>query len=319
VDDVADLQAAGARSLAALYDPRRVHEAELSRAGALVVPESCDASLAPRPRLVAARPKAVFARAIELVRPVERPAAGIHPSAVVDRGATLGENVAIGPHVVVEDGATIGEGAILGAGAIVMRGATVGEAAEIHPRAVLYPGTLVGRRVRVLAGAVLGAPGFGHAHDETGRALRVPHLGQVVLEEDVEVGANATIDRGTFGETRLAARARIDNLVQVGHNAKLGEDAMMAAQSGLSGSSRIGRGVVVGGQSGLADHVSVGDGAAVAAKTAVFADVPEGQVVAGTPAMPISRWRRLAAIQGRLPDLWRTIKRLASNAERDGA
>ena len=124
------------------------------------------------------------------------------------------------------------------------------------------------------------------------------------------IGANSTVDRASFGETRLRARARIDNLVQVAHNVEIGEDAMMAAQSGLSGSSRLGRGVVVGGQSGLADHVSVGDGAAVAAKTAVFADVPPGSVVAGTPAMPISRWRRLATIQARLPDYWKKLRSL---------
>jgi len=172
---------------------------------------------------------------------------------------------------------------------------------------VVYPQTTIGPRSTLLAGAVVGAPGFGHAVDEAGRALRIPHVGRVVIEEDCEVGANTTIDRATFGETRIRSRARLDNLVQIGHNVDVGPDCMLAGQSGIAGSTRLGRGVLMGGQSGIADHRTVGDGSIVAAKSAVLSDLESGQVVAGIPAMPMARWRRLVAIQSRLPELWRRV------------
>jgi UDP-3-O-[3-hydroxymyristoyl] glucosamine N-acyltransferase len=310
IEGVAALDDAGAGDLAAVYDPRLAAEARDSRAAALVVPPPLAAELSRRPVLVSERPKADFARAIGLIRPAVRPAPGVDPSAVVAGDARLGERVTVGPGAVVGPRCVLGDDVVVGAGAVLTEEVEVGDAAEIHPRVVIYPLTRIGARATLFAGAVVGAPGFGHARDEAGRALRVPHLGRVVLEEDVEIGANTTIDRATFGETRIGARARLDNLVQIGHNAQVGADAMIAAQSGLSGSSRIGRGVVVGGQSGLADHVTVGDGAAVAAKTAVFADVEPGAVVAGIPAMPMRLWRRLAALQLRLPSLWRALRRL---------
>lgn len=307
MDDVASLADAGPRALAAVYDARLFPLAEESAAGILVVPAALVSRLPGRALLVSPAPKADFARAVDLVRPERRPRPHVDRTAVVAPDARLGHDVSIGPGASIGARARLGDRVVVGAGAIVLDDVEISDDAVIHPRVVLYPGTVVGARTRILAGAIIGAPGFGHARDPSGRSLRVPHLGRVVLEEDVEIGANATVDRATFGETRIRARARIDNLVQVGHNAEIGEDALVSAQSGLSGSSRLGRGTMMGGQSGLADHVTVGDHAAVAAKTAVFADVPERTVVAGIPAMPMGRWRRLAAIQARLPDLWRSI------------
>lgn len=310
VSGVSGLESAGPEELAALYDARRWRDAEPSRAGALIVPEGVEERLEGRACIPAKAPKAAFARATEILHPKLLPHPGIAASAFVDPDAEVHRGASVGSHASIGPGCRIAANVVIGAGAVLLDDVEVGEGSEIHPRVVIYPRTIVGRRCRILAGAVIGAPGFGHAVDEEGRAVRVPHLGRVLLEDEVEIGANATVDRASFGETRLRARARIDNLVQVAHNVDIGEDVMMAAQSGLSGSSRLGRGVVVGGQSGLADHVSVGDGAAIAAKTAVFSDVPPRTVVAGTPAMPISRWRRLAAIQARLPDYWKKLRSL---------
>ncbi|MBP7146189.1 MAG: UDP-3-O-(3-hydroxymyristoyl)glucosamine N-acyltransferase [Acidobacteria bacterium] len=300
---------AGPEQLSALYDAARLAEAQCSRAGALIVPRGSEGGFAGRPVLPSAAPKAAFARAIALLHPAPSPPAGVHATAVLAAGVVLGRDVAVGPGAVLGERCQLGDRVVVGAGAVLLADVEVGEETVIHPRAVIYPRTTIGPRCLLLAGCVVGAPGFGHAIDERGRAVRIPHLGRVVLEEEVEIGANATVDRASFGETRLKARSRIDNLVQVAHNCELGEDAMIAALSGLAGSSRMGRNTVMGGQSGLADHVSVGDGSVVAAKTAVFHDVGPGEIVAGIPAMPIARWRRIVSLQGKLPELWRALRK----------
>ncbi len=313
----ADLEGAGPDALAALYDPRFAARARASRAGALLVPEAAAGELAGRALLVAKAPKAAFARAIGLLHPQPRPAPGVHPSAVVGREVALGAGVTIGPHAVIGDRCRLGDRVLVGAGSVLLDEVELGDDVTLHPRVVIYPRTVIGARTTLLAGAVVGSPGFGHAFDEAGRALRVPHLGRAVIGEDCEIGANATIDRATFGETRLHDRARLDNLVQIAHNVEVGPDSMLAAQSGIAGSSRLGRGVLMGGQSGIADHRVVGDRAIVAAKSAVLSDLEGGQMVAGIPAQPIRRWRRMVAIQARLPELWRRVMGGAGPAEGD--
>jgi UDP-3-O-[3-hydroxymyristoyl] glucosamine N-acyltransferase len=307
---VAELARAGSGELAALYDRRQAEAARASGAAALVVDEEVADQLPGRDLLVAAAPKAAFARAAAMLRPPSRPETGIHPSAAVSEEAELDDDVCVGPGASIGALCRVGRGTVIGAGAVLLDEVEVGRDVWIHPRAVIYPHTVVGDRAQVFAGAVVGAPGFGHAHDEAGRAVRIPHLGRVVVEEDAEIGANTCIDRASFGETRIGARAKLDNLVQIGHNALVGPDAMMAGQSGLSGSARLERGVVVGGQSGVADHVTVGERSAVAAKSAVFQDVGPGEVVAGVPAQPISRWRRMVAAQAKLPEIWSAVRRL---------
>jgi UDP-3-O-[3-hydroxymyristoyl] glucosamine N-acyltransferase len=317
LSDVAELTRAGEGALAALYDSRQAEAARASRAAALVVDEGAAEQLAGRNLLLARTPKAAFARATTLLRPAGRPETGVHPTAAVSPEAELAEDVHVGPGASIGAGCRVGRASVVAAGAVLLDEVTLGEEVWVHPRAVVYPHTEIGDRVQVFAGAVIGAPGFGHAHDESGRAVRIPHLGRVVVEADAEIGANACIDRASFGETRIGARAKLDNLVQIGHNASVGPDAMIAGQSGLSGSSCIERGVVVGGQSGVADHVTVGERSAVAAKSAVFQDVGPGEVVAGVPAQPISRWRRMVAAQAKLPELWSAVRRLGK--EKDGS
>jgi UDP-3-O-[3-hydroxymyristoyl] glucosamine N-acyltransferase len=313
----ADLEGAGPDDLAALYDLKYAGRARGSRAGALIVPDAAAGELPGRALLVVGAPKAAFARAIALLHPQVRPAPGVHPTAVVGHEVALGAEVSIGPHAVIGDRCRLGDRVLVGAGSVLLDEVELGDDVTLHPRVVIYPRTVIGARTTLLAGAVVGAPGFGHAFDEAGRALRVPHLGRTVIGEDCEVGANATIDRATFGETRLGDRARLDNLVQIAHNVEVGPDSMLAAQSGVAGSSRLGRGVLMGGQSGVADHRVVGDRTIVAAKTAVLSDLEGGQVVAGIPALPMKRWRRMVAIQARLPELWRRVMGGAGPTEGD--
>jgi UDP-3-O-[3-hydroxymyristoyl] glucosamine N-acyltransferase len=211
--------------------------------------------------------------------------------------------------VVVGKDSVIEPRAVLHAHVVVGERCRVGEASVLHPHVVLREDVLIGRRVVVHAGTVLGADGFGYVFHE-GRHRKIPQVGRVVLEDDVELGANVTIDRATLGETRIGRGTKIDNLVQIGHNTAIGTHAIVVAQTGISGSCRVGHGVMLAGQVGIADHVTVGDGARVAAQTGVPGDVPAGATVFGTPAMDAAVARRVFAAMPRLPELLKRVRHL---------
>lgn len=257
------------------------------------VPEGCAAGVllarAPvegRTVVVVDDPKAAFGLVIEALFPeVLEP--GVHPGATVHPSARLGEGVVVHPGCWVGPGCEIGERTVL------------------FPNVVLYPGTRIGRRCRVHAGAVLGADGFAYQPGPTG-PRRVPHVGGLRVEDDVEIGANTTIDRGLLEDTVIGAGSKIDNLVQIGHNVALGRAVILAAQVGLAGSARIGDGAVLGGQAGVADHARVGAGARVGAQAGVHGEVPAGEAVLGTPAVPVRLARRIFAAWRLLPELVRS-------------
>jgi len=251
--------------------------------------------------LLAADPRGAFLDALALLFPVEPPG-GVMPGAHVHPEATLGPDVTIHP------GAVVGAGCVIGAGSVVFA------------NAVLYPGTVLGRGVRVHAGAVLGADGFSY-HPGPDGPRRMPHLGRVVIEDGVEIGANTCIDRGALSDTVVGAHSKLDNLVQVGHNGRLGRAVLLAGQVGLSGSVTVGDGAVLGGQAGVADHRRIGAGARVGAQAGVGRDVPAGETVLGTPAEPAGRRRRVWVALRRLPELARAVERLAARvaALEDGA
>jgi UDP-3-O-[3-hydroxymyristoyl] glucosamine N-acyltransferase len=237
-----------------------------------------------------------------------RQAAKIDPSAVVSRTAVLGENVRIGATAVIGDDASIGTGSRVGAGAVVGTAVSIGQDCFIHPRAVLYTGTTLGDRVVVHAGAVLGADGFGYVRDnDTGAYTQFPQQGTLVIENDVEIGANSTIDRGALKETRIRRGVKIDNLVHIGHNCDIGEDVILVALTGISGSSSVGKGAVIAGQVGIGDHAHVGPGVilggqagVLSGKTVTNEGLKPGTVLWGTPARPLKQVLREIAVLGRL-------------------
>jgi UDP-3-O-[3-hydroxymyristoyl] glucosamine N-acyltransferase len=244
----------------------------------------------------------------------EPPAAiGIHPTAVVAPGARIAAGASIGPYVVIGEGADIAEGAVLHPFACVGAHARIGAGAILHPHVVLYPRTVVGERVVLHAGAVVGADGFGYIA-RGGRHLKVPQVGCAVLENEVEVGANSAIDRAALDETRVGAGTKIDNLVQVGHNVRIGRSSILCGQAGIAGSTTLGDGVVLAGQVGVSNRITIGDGVRVAAKSAVFDDVAKGMQVAGTPAIEASRWRRQVALLRRLPELRKRLTAIERGA-----
>ena len=253
-------------------------------------------------------PRLWFARAAKLLAPT-RLALGVHPSAVIGMQVKFGPNVTISPHAVVGDNAQIGGGTRVGSGAVVGVGVKIGSSCRIFPRAVLYPGTTVGDRVIIHAGAVLGADGFGYVRDSsTGEYTQFPQQGKLVIEDDVEIGANSTIDRGALEETRVRRGTKIDNLVHIGHNCDIGEDVVIAALTGISGSSTVGRGAVIAGQVGIGDHAHVGPGVVLGGQAGIFSGKTVesnggGEVFYGTPARPL---RQVLREQAALAKLART-------------
>lgn len=255
----------------------------------------------------AGQPRLWFARAAKLLNPPP-PASGVHPSAAIGHLVKFGHNVTIGACAVIGDYVHIGTGSRVEAGAVVGEGVGIGENCRIYPRAVLYTGTTLGNRVVVHAGAVLGADGFGYVRDsKTGAYTQFPQQGTLVIEDDVEIGANSTIDRGALAETRIRRGTKIDNLVHIGHNCDIGEDVILVMGTGISGSSTVGKGAVLAGQVGIGDHAHVGPGVilggqagVLSGKTVTNEGLRPGTVLWGTPARPLTQVLREIAILGRL-------------------
>ena len=255
------------------------------------------------PRLIVQQPKLAFAQAAVLLQSPVQPT-GVHPHACVAASARLGAEISIGPFAVIGETVTLGEGTRVDAGAVVGDGCVLGPDCHLHPRAVLYAGVQMGARVVVHAGAVLGSDGFGYVREtQTGEYLQFPQQGSLVIEDDVEIGANSTIDRGALEETRIGRGVKIDNLVHVGHNVQIGRNVVIAAQTGISGSSSLGEGAVVAGQVGIADHVAIGEGVILGAQCGVPSNKQirgPGVLFWGTPARPITQYLKELATLARL-------------------
>lgn len=281
VTAVADLSAPAAGALVPVFDARRLSHADASSAAALLIVDSALPTVKPAVRV--ANPRLALARAIAVLHPAPHPAAGVDPRAAVAPDVRMGPDVAVGAYAIIREGCVVGRGVAVCDGAIIGRRVVIGDDSIIYPRVVIYDGSRIGHHVIIHAGAVIGSDGFGYA-EEGPRRVKVPHVGVVVIDDDVEIGANTTIDRATLGETRIGAGTKIDNLVQIGHNVRIGRDVLIVAQTGISGSVTIGDGAVLSGQVGVVDHVEIGAGAQVLGRSMVTKDVSPGAVVSGTPA-----------------------------------
>lgn len=307
VTGVAPLEAAGPHQVSFLTDRKYLKQAEGSRAGAFVVPR--DVSGLPGPLLRVDHPQQALIALLGLFHPEPPSRPGVHPAACVADGARIDRTASVGPLAVVEAGAVVGPRSRVGALSFVGAHAELGEDVRLYPRVVVREGVRIGNRVIVHSGAVLGADGFGYAFD--GRAHRkIPQVGGLRIEDDVEIGANTAIDRATLGETVVRRGAKIDNLVQVGHNCDIGEDVILVAQVGIAGSSRVGNRAMLAGQVGVADHVTIGAGAILTAKSGVPSDVPAGEVWGGLPSRPVADTRRIWASENRLPELIKRVRAL---------
>lgn len=262
------------------------------------------------PLLLVDNPYLAFQRVVRIFRPdQDRPGPGVHPTAVVSPGAVLGHEVSIGPHCVVETGARLGDRAVIMAGCYVGPRVEIGDDSLLYPRVSVREDCVLGARVILHSGVVIGSDGFGFAFD-SGRYHKVPQVGNVVIGDDVEIGANTTVDRATTHSTRIGDGTKIDNLVQIGHNVVIGRHCIVVAQVGISGSTELEDYVTMGGQAGVIGHVRIGHGAMIGARSGVTKSVPAETVVAGYPAMQHSLWKRIQAFIQRLPELARRTKAL---------
>ncbi len=320
VTGVAPLETAGPGQLSFLANKKYRPAFEASRAGAVIVAPD-EAVPAGRTVLRAANAYLAFAKASTLFNPPPVAVPGVSPQALVDPAARVDATAQVGPFVSVGPGCVVGPRTILGPGVQLLAEVRVGADCHLHANAVVRERCQLGDRVILQPGCVIGSDGFGYATDLVGegkgpRHFKVPQAGIVVVEDDVEIGANACVDRAALGVTRIGRGAKLDNLVQIGHNVVVGPLCILAAQVGVSGSTRLGMGVALWGQAGLVGHIEVGDRANVAAQSGVHRDVGPGERVAGYPAGPEVRWARNAAVYDRLTEMRRELRELKQKVAR---
>lgn len=309
IKSVASLKQAEPGDLAFLSNPRYLPDLAKTRASAVLVNEDWQGE-SPVTVIRVKSSDAAFAQVASwLARPAMTYKPGIHATAVIAADAKIGQDVSIGPHCVIESGAVIGDGTVLVALCYVGRFCEIGKNGLFYPQVSLREYCKVGNRVILHNGAVIGSDGFGYVKEGT-HWKKIPQVGIVVLGDDVEIGANTTIDRARFGETRIGNGTKLDNLIQVAHNVTIGEDTAMAAQVGMAGSCRIGNRVQLGGQVGVAGHIEIGDDSAVMAQSGVSKDVPPASILLGSPAMPVRDAKKLHAHSMRLPELKQKITEL---------
>jgi UDP-3-O-[3-hydroxymyristoyl] glucosamine N-acyltransferase len=309
---VATLAEAGPEDLSFLANPKYAAQLATTRAGAVVArPEMVTEG---RSFVVSPEPYLDFARAVNFFARPQGWANGVSPLAQIDPTAQVDPTATLYPFVVVGPRSVIGPRSVLFPGVYVGEDCQVGADCRLAPHVSLMAGTILGDRVIIHAGAVLGSDGFGFAPSTAG-VVKFPQIGRVVVEDDVEIGANTTIDRAALGETRIGAGTKIDNLVQLGHNVQVGKQCMLVAQVGIAGSTTLGNGVVLAGQVGVAGHIHLGDGCRIGAKSGVGQDVPPGTDMSGIPAMPHATFLRVSQIAPKLPQWRRRLSRLEKEVE----
>jgi len=306
ITGVAGIEQAGSGQLTFLANPKYAAAARTTKASAVIVAE--DFPAIPAAMLRAKNPYLTFARALELFYQPPRYAPGVHPTAVIHASARIGDNAHIGPYVVIDEDVQIGRNAVMLAHVVIYRGAKIGDNFFAHAHAVVREHCRLGHNVILQNGAVIGADGFGFAKDDSGHWYKIVQSGPAVIEDDVEVQANACVDRASIGETRIARGAKIDNLVQVGHGSRVGEDTLLCAQVGLAGSTDVGKNVILAGQVGVAGHCKIGDGAVATAQSGIPNDVAAGVVVSGYPAMDNKLWLRCSAVFNKLPEIAKAVR-----------
>ena len=314
ITGVAGIEEAGPGQITFIANPRYAAAAKSTRASAIIVAEDFPATSLPTLR--SNNPYLVFARTIELFYHPPRYATGIHSTAVIHASARIGKHASIAPFVFIDEDVVIGDNCVLLPHVVIYRGARIGDNFFAHAHAVVREYCHLGNNVILQNGAVVGADGFGFAKDDAGHWHKIVQSGPTIIADDVEVQANACVDRASVGATRIARGTKIDNLVQVGHGCRVGEDTLLCAQVGLAGSTEVGKGVILAGLVGVAGHCKIGDGAVATAQSGIPNDVSARTTVSGYPAIENRQWLRSVAVFNRLPELAKAVRELGGAQSR---
>ncbi|HMI47439.1 MAG TPA: UDP-3-O-(3-hydroxymyristoyl)glucosamine N-acyltransferase [Gemmatimonadaceae bacterium] len=310
ISGVAPLDRADATHLSILSSGKYAPMMALTKAGVVLVdPEFRDAAGTPRARIIVKQPLEKLLALLPKLYPQELPAPGVASTARIGKGATLGERVSIGDYAIIGAGAALGDGVVIGAQCVVGDGVSIGESTRLWPGVTIYSGGTLGKRTTIHSGVRIACDGFGYVFRD-GQHQKIPHVGRCIIGDDVEIGANTTIDRGSIDDTVIGSGTKIDNLVQIAHNVRVGQKCLIMAQVGVAGSTVIGDGAILAGQAGIAGHISIGAGARVAAQAGVFGDVPAGESWSGYPARPHRESLRASAALFKLAGMMRRLEKL---------
>ena len=309
ISGAAPFESAGPEELTYAFRPAYLKKIDETEAAAVIVPQSFGVEALAKTVVKVSNPYAAFAKVLQRFYPPTHPDGGIHPTAVLHPSVVLGDTPYIGAGAVLEKGAVCGNRVQIYPGVYVGEDVQVGHDVVLYPNVTVLKKCRIGDRGIVHSGTVIGADGFGFAPDGK-QYVKIPHSGTVVIEEDVEIGANSTIDRATFGQTRIGKGVKIDNLVHVAHNVVVGDDTLLVAQSAIAGSTTIGKHVIIAGQAAVADHLTIGDGVIMAPRTGLAKSVGPGETLSGAPAIPHRLWLRVQRIIPHLPELEKRLKAL---------
>ena len=313
VEGVNSIEQAGADDVAFVTSGKHVRSVAESKAAAIIVAAKIES--APIPQLIVDSVETALIATLNLFAPRLTPASGVHPTAVVEETAVIGDNVAIGPAAYISHGVRVGAGSIISAGCAIGENTSIGENCRLDGNVVVYYNCRVGKNCIIQANTTIGSVGFGY-YPIDGRPKLIPHNGGVVIEDCVEIGANTCIDRAKFGNTVIGAGTKIDNLVHIAHNVVIGKCCLIAGQVGISGSCRLGDGVVLAGQVGIADHIEIGSSAVIGADSGVIGNIAAGQQMLGVPAIDARKELQIWALKKRLPDMARQLKEVISKVEK---
>ncbi|HEY1953064.1 MAG TPA: UDP-3-O-(3-hydroxymyristoyl)glucosamine N-acyltransferase [Gemmatimonadaceae bacterium] len=314
VDSVAPLDRATPSQLSILSSPKYTATMATTRAGIVLVDPDFRDAPGGGTRIIVKQPAEKLVSLLPKLYPQEWPAPGVAATARIERGARIGTGVSIGEYAVIGEGAAIGDGVAIGAHSAVGAGASIGAASRLWPTVTVYPGATIGERVLIHAGSRIGCDGFGYVF-QGGAHQKIPHVGRCIIEDDVEIGANTTIDRGSIDDTVVGMGTKIDNLVHIAHNVRIGRKCLLMAQVGVAGSVTIGDGAILAGQAGISGHLSIGAGARLAAQAGVFGDIPAGETWSGYPARPHREALRASAALFKLARMMRRLEKLLGDAE----
>lgn len=313
ISRLAPIEKAAEGEISFLSDPRKARLLQMTKASALIVPKGV--SIKGKALLIVDNPYVAFAKVQSLFFPGPQPKGEISPLAYIHPQAHLGENVTVKPFACIEKDARIGDGSIIFPHVFIGEGSAIGKACIIYSGARIYHGCRLGDRVILHGGVVIGSDGFGYAWDGK-KQVKIPQVGGVVIGDDVEIGSNTTIDRGTLEDTVIGSDVKIDNLVQIGHNVKVGDHSILVSQVGIAGSTEIGKGVILAGQVGVAGHLKIGDHVKVGAQSGIHKNMKEGEVMSGSPAVPYKTWLKTCAVVPRLPEIRQKVKKMEERIDR---